>query len=84
MTTTDDTCPGCGARWGHPDPPLEDQPSQEGPAELAHRLQEDVATPTYASRWVSKRTGPGMTTSRCIPLDSPCPEGWTEGGAFDG
>ena len=82
MTTTDDTCPGCGARWGHPDPPLEDQPSQEGPAELAHRLQEDVATPTYASRWVSKRTGTGMTTSRCIPLDAPCPEGWREGRAF--
>ena len=30
MTTIDDTCPGCGVRWGHPDPPLEDEPSPEG------------------------------------------------------
>ena len=83
MTTIDNLCPGCGGRWGHPDPPLEDQPSgPEGAAELAQRLQEDVAGPAYASRWVSKRTGPGMSTSRCIPLDAPCPEGWTEGRAF--
>ena len=80
MTTIDHTCPGCGVHWGHPDPPLEDEPGPEGPAELAERVPEDVATPTSASRWVSKRTGRGMTTSRCIPLDAPCPEGWTEGG----
>lgn len=82
MTTIDDLCPGCGARLAHPDPSLEDEPSPDGAAGLAQPKHEDVATPTYASRWVSKRTGPGMTTSRCIPLDSPCPEGWTEGGAF--
>lgn len=80
MTTTDDTCPGCGARWNHLDSPLEDEPSQEGAAGLAQRVHEDVVAPTSASRWVSKRTGPGMTTSRCIPLDAPCPEGWTESG----
>jgi hypothetical protein len=83
MTTIDKLCPGCGARLGHPDPPLEDEPSSlEGAAELAQVMHEDVAAPTYASRWVSKRTRPGMTTSRCIPLHAPCPEGWTEGRAF--
>jgi hypothetical protein len=82
MTTIDETCPGCGARLGHPDPPLEDAPSPEGASELAQRVHEDVAAPTCTSRWVSKRTGPGMTTSRCIPLDAPCPEGWAEGGVF--
>jgi hypothetical protein len=101
MTTIDNTCPGCGAERGYPDPPL-DFPNRakvdndwmcnnpacptgfQDPASagLAPRAHENVATLPAVSRWVSKRTGPGMTTSRCIPVDAPCPEGWTEGGVF--
>ena len=60
----------------------EDEPCPPGAAEPAQRTLKDLATLTAVSRWVSKRTGPGKTTSRCIPLDAPCPEGWTEGGIF--
>ena len=75
MTTIDHTCPGCGVHWGRPRIRLSrTSRARRGLRNSLQRVPEDVATPTSASRWVSKRTGRGMTTSRCIPMDAPCPE----------